>query len=203
MEFHNMQISDHRYLEKVFKNLRQKLNLAEEAPILGLKANVLIWGLFMSGTMKAAIHLGPSYIENLEVYRNTNFEELKNLFDFTQRLIFDHQAEILNVSTIDWKVSSWTTSTLTHDQDESKSTCLLRFCLMLGEDARSFRSKPKMDCSTRRIRQSNSHRVLFGIDGEPIEFEWNMFPGLTSLEIFQKVQKNLQDQNIEPEHFEG
>ena len=30
-EFHYMQISDCRYFEKVFKNLRQKLNLAEEA----------------------------------------------------------------------------------------------------------------------------------------------------------------------------
>ena len=54
--FHNMQISDHRYLEKVFKNLRQKLNLAEEAPVLDLKTNVLIWT-----TVKAAVHLGPNY----------------------------------------------------------------------------------------------------------------------------------------------
>ena len=40
--------------------------------------------------------------ENLEVYKNTNFEELKNLFDITQKLILEHQAEILNASTIDW-----------------------------------------------------------------------------------------------------
>ena len=37
LELHNVQISDHRYLEKVFKNLRQKLNLAEEAPLLDLR----------------------------------------------------------------------------------------------------------------------------------------------------------------------
>ena len=42
LEFHNMQISDHRYPEQVFKNLRQKLNLAEEAPVLDLKTKVLI-----------------------------------------------------------------------------------------------------------------------------------------------------------------
>ena len=97
MEFHNMQISDHRYHEKVFKNLRKKLNLAGEAPVLGIQAwktNVLSWGFFMSTTIKAAVHLGPNsnYIEILEVYRNTNFEELQNLKDFTQRLILDHQA---------------------------------------------------------------------------------------------------------------
>ena len=37
-----MQISDDRYLENVFKNLRQKLNLAEEAPVLDLKINLVI-----------------------------------------------------------------------------------------------------------------------------------------------------------------
>ena len=68
LHFHNMQISDFRYLEKVFKNLQKELNLAENAPVIGfeaLKTNVLIWGLFMSTTMKAAIHLGPNYDEIL------------------------------------------------------------------------------------------------------------------------------------------
>ena len=70
----------------------------------------------MSTTMEAAVHLGQNYTDNLEVHRNTNFEELQNLFDITQRLILHHQAEILNVSPIDWTAPSWTRSTLTHDQ---------------------------------------------------------------------------------------
>ena len=53
-------------------------------------------------------------LENLEVHRNTNFEELKNLFDITQRL--EHEGEILHVSTIDWKLHSRTKSTLLHDR---------------------------------------------------------------------------------------
>ena len=74
LEIHSMQISDHRYLEKVFKNLRQKLNLAEEAPVFGIEAlntNVLIWGSFMSTTTKAAVHHGQNYTDILELYRNT------------------------------------------------------------------------------------------------------------------------------------
>ena len=89
MEFHNMQISDHGYLEKVFKNFRKKLNLADDAPMFGieaLKTNVLIWGLIMSTTMRAEIHLGPNCIKKLRVYRNTNFEELQNLFNITQKI---------------------------------------------------------------------------------------------------------------------
>ena len=63
MEFHNMQISDHRYLEKVFKNLRKKLNLAEEAPVIGieaLKTNLLLKRLFLSTTIKSTFHLKPN-----------------------------------------------------------------------------------------------------------------------------------------------
>ena len=111
LHFHNMQISDHRYLERVSKNLRKKLHLAEDAPVIGieaLKTNVLICGPLMSTTMKAAMHLGPHYVENLEVYKNTNFEELQNLFDITPKL--------MNVTTIDWTSPSWTRSTLTQDQ---------------------------------------------------------------------------------------
>ena len=79
---HNVQISDHRYLENVFKSLRKKLNFAEGARIIGieaLKTNVLIWGLFMSATMKAAIRLGPNHTEILGVYRNT---KLRGTSDF-------------------------------------------------------------------------------------------------------------------------
>ena len=93
LDFHNVHISDQRYLEKVFTNLRQKFNLAEEAPVLDLKTNVLIWGLCMSTTMKAAVHVGPNYTENLEIRKNTNFEELKNLFDVTWRLVLDRQED--------------------------------------------------------------------------------------------------------------
>ena len=49
------------------------MNLAEEAPVLDFKANVLIGGLFMSTTMKAAVHLGPNYNELLEAYSARNF----------------------------------------------------------------------------------------------------------------------------------
>ena len=70
----------------------------------------------MSDIYSQAVHLGPHYTEYLRVNRNTNFEELQNLFDITQRLILDHQTEILNVLPIDGTAPSWTRSTLTHDQ---------------------------------------------------------------------------------------
>ena len=36
----------------------------------GLDVNVVIWGLFMSTTLEAAVHLGTNYLENLHASRN-------------------------------------------------------------------------------------------------------------------------------------
>ena len=164
--------------------------------------HVFIWGLFVSTTMEAAIHLGPNYVEILELYRNTDFEQLQNLFDITQKLTLDHQAKILNLTKIVGTSPSWTRSTLSHDQVITWTKAKVRvhsdsvLCLeKMSEANRRWENQEQN-------QQSNSYRELQGIAGEPIEFEWNIFPGLTSLEILQKIQKDLQDRNIEPEKFE-
>ena len=41
--YNDMQISDNQCIEKVFKHLRQKLNLSEDAQAPNEKTNVLIW----------------------------------------------------------------------------------------------------------------------------------------------------------------
>ena len=65
-----------------------------------LRTNVLIWGLFMSTTMKSAVRLGREYQQKLIARRNTNLEEIKTLFDITLRLIVEKSFEILNRSTL-------------------------------------------------------------------------------------------------------
>ena len=57
--------------------------------------------MFMSSSVKAAIHLGPNYLANLEVYKNTNFEEIQSLFNITQKMRLGLSQEILNVQTIE------------------------------------------------------------------------------------------------------
>ena len=57
-----------------------------------------MWGMFMSSSMKAAIHLGPKYLANSEIHKNTKFDEIDSLFNITQKLVMEHSEEILNVS---------------------------------------------------------------------------------------------------------
>ena len=137
--------------------------------------------------MKAAVHLGPNYTEISDVNRSTNFEELKNLLDLTQRLILVHEAEIQNVSPIDWTAPSWTRSTLTHDH--------VIMWMQEHSDANQ-RWKDQLD----EFRRSNSCRELFRIGGGPIEFEWYISQDLLHWRSSRK--KDLQDQNIELGKYE-
>ena len=114
LDNHNVQISDCRYVDKVFENLRQKLHL--RFCILDAKTNVLMWGLLMSTTMESSVHLGLQHQENLLAHKNTNFEKLKTLFDITLNLIVEQSFDVLNVSSMIHTFSTWMRSTQCHDQ---------------------------------------------------------------------------------------
>ena len=45
------------------------------------------------------------------------------------------------------------------------------------------------------------YRELTGIDGEPVESEWNMFPGRTTLKLLREIQKKMTENKIQPEEF--
>ena len=39
------------------------------------------------------------------------------------------------------------------------------------------------------FKDSSQYRILDTSDGEPMEFEWNIIPGFTTLQLVQEVQK--------------
>ena len=50
---------------------------------------------------------------------------------------------------------------------------------------------------------SSEYRFLDRIDGEPKEFEWNIFPGFTTLQLCHKVQELLSRLSVTTEKFTG
>ena len=50
---------------------------------------------------------------------------------------------------------------------------------------------------------SQSYRDYDGISGEPTEFEWNIFPGFTTLQLYGKVTDLLSRLGETPETFRG
>ena len=53
------------------------------------------------------------------------------------------------------------------------------------------------------FRSSSEYRALDTIDGEPMDFEWNIFPGFTTLQLCNKAQEFLSKMSIEPQDFSG
>ena len=53
------------------------------------------------------------------------------------------------------------------------------------------------------IINEKSYRDHDGINGEPTEFEWNIFPGFTTLQLCGKVTDLLSSSGEEPETFTG
>ena len=141
-EFQNMKYTKKQYMTNISHFLQKKLGITAGYSTVSmeeLKTSVSKCGMFMSSSMKAAIHVGPTYLANLEVYKKRNFEEIESLFDITQNLILEHSEDIiLNVNMIDNGTPSWTRSVLSHDQvirwTEAKVRVYSDSVPMLGKD---------------------------------------------------------------------
>ena len=53
------------------------------------------------------------------------------------------------------------------------------------------------------FKSPSQHRTLDTIDGEPMEFEWNIFPRFTTLQLCHEVQEFMSKMSTEPEDFTG
>ena len=52
------------------------------------------------------------------------------------------------------------------------------------------------------FKSSSEYRTLDKIDGDPMEFEWNIFPGFNTLQLTQEVQEFM-TQIGDPSQLQG
>ena len=74
--------------------------------------------------------------------------------------------------------------------------------LVSWKDEREPRSNIAWEARLAWFQSSPEYRTLDGVDDEPIEFEWNIFPGFTTLQLSQKVQELLLRLSETPENFQ-
>ena len=60
----------------------------------------------MASSMQAALHMDPSYEKNLEIFKSSEFENIKGLFGIT-RMMIEGNSEIKNVFPADVTSSHW------------------------------------------------------------------------------------------------
>ena len=192
---HNLQVTDYGYVEKVFTNLRRKLNRTEDDEMFDLKTNMLIWGLLMTTTMKSAIHLGLENDQQLIACQNTNFEGSRlcsiSLWGWLPRIHLRFWICLLWCMT---SLCGWEWPCAMIKQSDGRKhrymSNLIQSCL--GTMSHPSEAIVKWKEQIQYFRQFNEYAELSGIDGEPIEFEWNIFPGFTSIEILRAIQRSVQ-----------
>ena len=122
------------HMTKVFQNLQEKLAGIQNLPKF---------------SMWVIVH-GIRDTQNLEVSKNSEFEDIESLFNITKKLVSEN-SDIRNVNYMDTTSPSWTRSTL------------------LGGRALKVDEGWKGHVTT--VRMEFFFSELLGLDGEPIEFE--------------------------------
>ena len=113
------------------------------------------------------------------------------------------------VNTIIRDDSSWKHLTLIEDEEvlslsHVKVHVFFRFCVMPWTDEREPTiSSIAWEDKLTWFKDSPRYRALDTIDGEAMEFEWNIFTGFTTLQHIDKVQELLSRLRVTPEDFTG
>ena len=89
---------------------------------------------------------------------------------------------IFGVSQISWESSPWKQSSLVNDEEvislsHAKVYVFSDSVLCLGKMNQNPTSNTVLERQLGRIKNSSQYRALDTIDGEPMEFERNIFPG--------------------------
>ena len=132
---------------------------------------------------------------------------MKQMFDISEKLIVGQSDEIYGVKTIYWSAPSWKHLSLTGDE-EVVSLSYAKFyvfsdsVLCLGKMNQNPESIYAWEEELSWFKDTPQYRALETIDGELVEFDWNILPGFTSLQLVQEVQK-LMNKMGEREQFQG
>ena len=153
----------------------------------------MIWRMFMTVTMESAVFMGKNYLNNCESIVNTTDLTLKQVFDISTRLVSE-QSDISGLETIGWENHSWKYLSLIEDErvinlQRTKVYVFSDSVLCLGKILENPQSNGAWEQRLGWLKSSSKYRNFDRIDGEPMEFEWNIFPGFNTLQLSEEVKK--------------
>ena len=134
----------------------------------------------MAVTMESAVFMGKNHQNNCHSIANTTDLTLKHMFDISTKLVTE-QDEISGLETIGWENHSWKYLSLIGDEriinlQPTKVYVFSDSVLCLGKIHQNPESNESWRKRIEWITSSQSDRNFDRIDGEPTEFEWNIFP---------------------------
>ena len=188
--------------DQVRSRQKRMSNVAESG-----EEHSIIWGMFMAATMNAATFMGKNFVDIQNSIMNFRDLTLKQMFDVTAQLVND-QEEIHGLDKIHWGKNSWRRLSLIGDEtvinlQRTKVYVFSDSVLCLGRILQHPDSNEAWKNRIAGVKAEKSYRDYDGINGEPTEFEWNIFPGFKTLQLCGKINDLLSDLGETPETFTG
>ena len=165
----------------------------------------IIWGMFMAATLNAATFMRKNFMDIQNSIMNSRDLTLKHMFDITSKLVSE-QDEINNLDNIQWRKNSWKQLSLIGDEtvinlQRTKVYVFSNSVLCVGKILQHPDSNEAWKNGVAGIQSGKSYRDYDAINGESTEFEWNIFPGFTTLQRCDKINDLLSDLGRTPETF--
>ena len=101
------------------------------------------------------------------------------MFEISEQLILEQSDEIFGVSQISWESSPWKQLSLVNDEEvislsHAKVHVFSDSVLCLGKMNQNPTSDIVWERQLEWFKDSSQYRAFDTIDGEPMEFEWNI-----------------------------
>ena len=177
----DMSLKSRSFLHRVNDRARKMLDQSSKDATQDSNKHSSIWGMFMS------VFMGKDYSENLHSIKNTGIGLTKGqMIDISVKLTVRKSDEIYGVNTIYWDDSSWKYLSLIGDEEvislsHAKVYVFSDSVLCVGKMNANPQSNTVWEDKLTWNKSSLQYRALDKIDVEPMEFEWNIFPGFTTL----------------------
>ena len=138
-----------------------------------------------------------NYSDNLHSIQNTEDLTMKQMFDTSEKLTSEQSDGIFGVNTVNWEDSSWKHLSLVGGEkvislSHTKVYVFSDSVLCFGKMNENPQSNIAWGDRLTWFKSSSEYRALDTIDGEPMEFEWNIFSGFTTLQLVREVQESCQ-----------
>ena len=161
----------------------------------------------MTVTMESAVFMGKNSLHNCQSIVNTTDLTLKQMFDISTRLVSE-QNEISGLETIGWENHSWKYLSLIGDErvinlQRTKVYVFSGSVLCFGKIFENPQSNDAWEQRLGWLKSSSKYRNFDRIDGEPMEFEWNIFRGFNTLQLNEEVKSLLFRLDETPENSTG
>ena len=155
----------------------------------------IIWGMFMATTLNAATFMGKNFSSIQSVVKNHESLTLKQMFDVTAQIV-NNEEEITGLDKILYQKNSWTQLSLIDDPviinlQSTKVYVFSDSVLCLGKFLQHPECNEAWKNRVAGVRAERSYRDYDAVSGETTEFEWNISPGFTTLQLCDRISDLL------------